>query len=331
MSLPGSSRSGSSRRNTVAGHHEFDFLPGLAFEERSLVASLYESIREAIRPSHLPPLELTSKPIAVPDRMSIRTNPWAIGTSTLINGGILALVLLIGIKTAMNHVVKTASGSRINLSDFTLFAPSQAGGGGGGGSNELIDPIQGRNPRLENNPLAPPMIPVIVQPKLAAESAIAVQNIRLPDNLSMLNIGVHSSPNVALASNGQGKYSGIGTGNHGGDGPGDGIGYGPGSDRGIGDHVYSVGGDVSAPVPIVAPEAEFSDEARRQRYQGVCLISLIVDARGNPQNPRVMQALGMGLDEKALEAVRRYRFKPATKDGRPVPVRITVEVDFRMF
>jgi protein TonB len=44
-----------------------------------------------------------------------------------------------------------------------------------------------------------------------------------------------------------------------------------------------------------------------------------------------MQALGMGLDEKALEAVRRYRFKPAMKDGRPVPVRITVEVDFRMF
>ena len=72
------------------------------------------------------------------------------------------------------------------------------------------------------------------------------------------------------------------------------------------------------------PEAEFSDEARRAKYQGVCLISLIVDAQGNPQNPRVIRALGMGLDEKALEAVRKYKFKPAMKDGRtPVPVMIT--------
>ena len=64
------------------------------------------------------------------------------------------------------------------------------------------------------------------------------------------------------------------------------------------------------------PEAEFSDEARRAKYQGVCLISLIVDAQGNPQDPRVIRPLGMGLDEKALEAVRKYKFKPAMKDGR---------------
>jgi periplasmic protein TonB len=63
----------------------------------------------------------------------------------------------------------------------------------------------------------------------------------------------------------------------------------------------------------------------------VCLISLIVDAQGNPQNPRVVQRLGMGLDEKALEAVLKYRFKPAKKDGKPVPVRISVMVNFRLF
>ena len=66
--------------------------------------------------------------------------------------------------------------------------------------------------------------------------------------------------------------------------------------------VYRIGGGVSAPVPIFTPEAEFSDEARRAKYQGVCLISLIVDAQGNPQNPRVVRPLGMGLDEKELEA-----------------------------
>jgi protein TonB len=90
----------------------------------------------------------------------------------------------------------------------------------------------------------------------------------------------------------------------------------------------------ASPLPsrLNSVEAEFSDEARRAKYQGVCLISLIVDAQGNPQNPRVVRALGMGLDEKALEAVRKYKFKPAMKDGKtPVPVMITVEVNFRLY
>jgi TonB family protein len=96
--------------------------------------------------------------------------------------------------------------------------------------------------------------------------------------------------------------------------------------------LYHVGGGVAAPVPLNTVEAEYSDEARRAKYQGVCLIALIVDAQGNPQNPRVVRSLGMGLDERALDAVRKYRFKPAMKDGRiPVPVSITVEVNFRLY
>ena len=62
----------------------------------------------------------------------------------------------------------------------------------------------------------------------------------------------------------------------------------------------------------------------------MCTIALIVDAHGMPQNPRVVRALGMGLDEKALEAVMRYKFKPAMKNGRPVAVAITVMVNFRL-
>jgi TonB family protein len=90
-------------------------------------------------------------------------------------------------------------------------------------------------------------------------------------------------------------------------------------------------GGVSQPIPIFTPEAEFSDEARRQKYEGVCMISVIIDAQGNPQSPRVVRRLGMGLDEKALAAVMKYRFKPARKDGRPVAVRISVMVNFRLF
>lgn len=176
------------------------------------------------------------------------------------------------------------------------------------------------------------MIPLIEHPQLAVDPAIAVENIRLPDNTSMPNIGAHTSVQVKLLSYGPGLDAGLGTHKGGGDGPGYGVGYGPGSDQGTGDGIYTPGsGGVTAPIPIITPEAEFSDEARRQRYQGICLITVIIDSHGYPQNPRVVQTLGMGLDEKALDAVRHYRFKPAMKNGRPVPVRITVEVNFRLF
>jgi TonB family protein len=240
-----------------------------------------------------------------------------------------------GLNSTINHLQKPAPGDNIQLKDFTLFAPSDAGaahGGGGGGSNELTDPIEGRPPRQADMPLVPPQVPMLAHPTLAIDPAVAVPlDIKLPET-TLPNIGVHASPNVKLASNGQGTEAGMGTGSKGGDGPGKGPGYGPGSDHGFGGLRYTPGiGGVSNPVPIVSPEAEFSDEARRNKYQGVCMISIIVDAHGYPQNPRVVRSLGMGLDEKALEAVQRYRFKPAMKDGKPVPVQILVEVNFRLY
>ncbi|HEV2323463.1 MAG TPA: energy transducer TonB, partial [Terracidiphilus sp.] len=158
------------------------------------------------------------------------------------------------------------------------------------------------------------------------------QNIKLPDNPNLPTIGATNSPNVTIASAGQGDGAGIGTGSGGGLGPGNGNGFGPGTGGNAGGGVYHVGGGISAPVPLNSVEAEFSDEARRAKYQGVCLIQMIVDAHGMPQDPRVVRPLGMGLDQKALEAVRKYRFKPAMKDGKtPVPVMITVEVNFRLY
>ncbi len=96
--------------------------------------------------------------------------------------------------------------------------------------------------------------------------------------------------------------------------------------------VYHVGRNIVAPYPIKTVDAEFSPEARRAKYQGVCVVSLIVDAQGNPQNPRVVRSLGMGLDEKAIEAVLKYKFHPAMKDGQtPVPVMVQIEVNFKLF
>jgi len=96
--------------------------------------------------------------------------------------------------------------------------------------------------------------------------------------------------------------------------------------------LYKIGGNVSAPQVIHSVEAEFSDYARRNLVCGTNLIGLTVDANGNPQDLHVIKSLEPSLDAKAIEAVSQYHFKPAMKDGTtPVPVEITVEIDFRLY
>jgi len=78
--------------------------------------------------------------------------------------------------------------------------------------------------------------------------------------------------------------------------------------------------------------AKYTDEARSARFEGICVVQLIVDANGKPQNIKIVRSVGMGLDENAVEAVRQYRFTPAMKaDGTPVPVLIHVEVNFKLY
>ena len=92
---------------------------------------------------------------------------------------------------------------------------------------------------------------------------------------------------------------------------------------------YRVGGDVSAPKATYAPDPQYSEKARKAHYEGAVVLWLVVDADGLPQKIRVQRSLGMGLDEEAVKALRQWRFQPAEKDGKPVPVMINVEVNFR--
>jgi periplasmic protein TonB len=253
-------------------------------------------------------------------------NPWAIGTSTAVNAALIALLLILGLKTTNPHFPAATPLSHISLSDFPLFAPATpqpSNRGSGGGSHDLMDPTRGNPPRFTATPLAPPIVQAIVDPKLAVEPATVI----LPSDPSLPNIGMPNSTNVTMLSNGPGGPVGIGKGKDGMYGPG----TGPGNVLGSGDGVFAPGNGVSAPVLVYAPLSEFSDEARRNKYQGVCMISVIVDAQGIPRNPVVIQPLGEGLDEKALEAIPHYKFKPGMKNGRPVATRVIVEVNFRLF
>jgi TonB family protein len=313
--------------------HELDAFLGKAFEEKPIWTGLWESVRDVFFPVKLPPLQLTSTPIPVPDRMAVKANPWAIGSSTTINILILLIAIWLGIHVVHKIVTPTEA---INLDIGEYNAPKAeklAGGGGGGGDRSPVVANKGKLPEKVKDPITPVQPQTFEKPLLPEPPAINVQkDIQLPDNPDMPMVGMHESANVKLASAGIGSGSGMGTGSGGGLGSGSGNGYGPGSGGNTGGGLYQIGGRVSAPVVIHSVEAEFSDEARRAKYQGVCLISLIVDAQGNPQNIRVVRALGMGLDEKAVEAIKQYKFKPAMKDGKtPVPVMITIEVDFRLY
>jgi protein TonB len=99
----------------------------------------------------------------------------------------------------------------------------------------------------------------------------------------------------------------------------------------MGGGLRHIGGGVSAPVPIHTVEPEFSEEARKAKFAGNVLVYLVVDAQGHPQNVHVIKPVGMGLDQKAVDAVKQYLFKPAMEGGKPVPVELSIEVDFQIF
>jgi protein TonB len=204
------------------------------------------------------------------------------------------------------------------------------GGGGGGGNHSTVEASKGALPKFAKLQITPPQILKVDNPKLASEPTVVMPDIKLPD-ANMPDIGVPQSSQVALASQGSGSGSGFGNGSGGGIGSGHGNGIGPGEGGGYGGGVMRPGGGVSSPVLIYDPDPEFSDAARRAKYQGICLVGLIVDANGNPQQIHIVRPLGMGLDEKAMEAVRQYKFKPALFKGKPVPVEINIEVNFRIY
>ena len=209
---------------------------------------------------------------------------------------------------------------------------SKAGGGGGGGDRDKLAASKGALPRFSREQLAPPVVVIRNEnPKLPVEATVVVPpEIHLPLQQAG-SLGDPLSSILAPPSSGTGSGGGIGSGSGGGVGSGRGPGVGPGWGGGIGGGAYTIGGGVSAPRVIYAPEPEFSEEARKTKFQGTVVLWLIVGADGRTRDIRIYRSLGMGLDEKAIDALRHWRFEPGRKDGVPVAVQVNVEVNFRLY
>jgi protein TonB len=201
------------------------------------------------------------------------------------------------------------------------MAPAKDTMGGGGGRRGPTPVTQGHLPKFVEQQITPPM--KLQQPKIPMpEATLEVQKDLKMANSNLPNIGLPNSP---LIGNSMGNGAGSGMGG------GYGSGLGPGAGGNYGGGIKKVGGGVSSPELIYKIDPEFSEEARKAKFMGIVLVNLIVDQNGNPQNVHVLRGVGMGLDEKAVAAVKQYKFRPAKEGGKAVAVELNVQVDFQIF
>jgi TonB family protein len=131
-------------------------------------------------------------------------------------------------------------------------------------------------------------------------------------------------------SRGSGDRGGVGSGSGQGIGEGSGGGLGAGTGGGTGGGVYQPGAGIDPPTLVKEVRPIYTDEARRQRIQGDVILEIVVRSDGSVGNIRVRRSLGGGLDQRAIEAVRQWRFNPARRHGTPVDVAVEVAVEFKL-
>jgi TonB family protein len=294
--------------------------------------TLYGNIKEVISPPKLPPLEVTSKPVAVKDIWGLygrQKKSWAYSTTFQV--AVVVLLFTVASSKTVQNAVKEAVQiyAPVDISEFKP-KPQKMQGGGGGGDRSPLPASKGKLPKASLKQFTPPVVvPQNLQPKLMMDpSIIAPPDVPLPQ----VNMPQYGDPLAKLGppSNGPGSGAGIGSGSGGGVGAGKGGGVGSGEGGGFGGGVFRVGGGVTAPTLLYKVEPEYSEEARKAKYQGTVVLYVEVDPTGKAINPKIVRSLGLGLDEKAIEAVKKWKFKPGYKDGHAVTVAATIEVNFRL-
>jgi len=304
-------------------------------EQPNAYASLFAGVKGLIHDKlHPHKTETTATPVDVQEIWSKDPNTGISGVlSVAVHVGIVVLAL-IPWATPSKPPVPTATSVMLLQPSPPMLLPkldTTSGGGGGGGKHQLTPPSLGKLPRAADKQFVPPdpEPPKNLDPTLIVEPTVVAPQLAQLPSLNLLNIGDPQGM-PGPPSSGSGSGGGIGNGTGRGIGSGNGPGVGPGEGGGYGGGVFRVGGGVSAPSIIHKVDPQYSEEARKARYQGTVVLEAIVQKDGTVQIVRVVRSLGFGLDEKAIEALRQWKFSPAKQNGVAVPVALNIEVNFNL-
>jgi TonB family protein len=227
-----------------------------------------------------------------------------------------------------------------------LVSPGPGGGGGGGGHREpappppaerkgvaaLRSPLPARRPppRVEPppvpRPVEPPPVKVEPLPPVVAPVVVAAADPR-----DRAGVPWRADPPVQQPeSHGPGAGGGTGSGQGTGLGAGDGAGIGPGSGGGTGGGPYRPGAGITAPAILREVKPDYTEEGRRRHVEGDVVLEIVVRSDGSVGSVKLLQGLGAGLDQRAIDAVRQWRFSPAKRYGVPVDVMVEVAMEFKL-
>jgi periplasmic protein TonB len=303
--------------------------------------SFTDRIKDFFNPPKQAPLPEGIKPVKVKDIWSKDENfGWTQAIAFAVHAGVVALLIspIIFFSTTPSKAVSKTQidVTALDISPYVSKLPAganKAGGGGGGGDRSPEPPTKGRAPRFAMTQFTPPTAVIKnPNPKLPAEPTLLGPPELKVANPALSNFGDPLAAAVTM-SNGPGGGGGIGTGEGGGIGSGSGGGLGPGEGGGTGGGMFHAGvNGVGLPSCFYMPNPPYSEEARKAKYSGIVLVEAVVNLDGHLSNLRVIKSPGLGLDDNTIQTLKTWRCKPAVgPNGRPVPVIVPFEVNFRLY
>ncbi len=278
---------------------------------------------------------------AVPSR---RSTGVPLALSSTLHAGLIAFAVLATFNLSSRAASLKPDDRPVEPMRLIFMAtPGPGGGGGGGGLLQKAPPPkalrEGRRAissplpvRREPKPIAPVPAPPEPTPEpLKAEPlpTVVAPIITAPAD-PRSRIGVLEETPVQTESHGPGRGGGAGTGTGTGLGPGDGSGVGPGSGGGTGGGPYRPGSGIEPPRLLREVKADYTEDARQRSISGAVVLEIVVRRDGSVGDIKILQGLAGGLNDRAIQAVRQWRFSPAHRQGAAVDVIVEVAVEFKL-
>ena len=264
-------------------------------------------------------------------------------SSTLHGVMVTAFVLLTSVGMAKTQAL-VPQDDKNEMRLVFLVEPGPGGGGGGGGLKQPEPPPPAQRkgveklrspvpPRRPTPPVDPPVIEKPVEPPPVKVEPVAAPVVPVAAD-ARERAGIPWTPREAPAqeadSQGPGVGGGTGTGQGTGIGEGNGAGIGPGTGGGTGGGPYRPGTGITAPAIVREVKPDYTEDGRRRQIEGDVVLEIVVRSDGSVGSVKLLQGLGAGLDQRAIDAVRQWRFSPAKRYGVPVDVIVEVAMEFKL-